>query len=61
MHHNPDNWKWGFIYFNPEDPRLFVPKRNPALGFTFNFAHRYLGLFLLSVMGVVLLFKFILK
>lgn len=38
---DPNNWKWGFIYYNPSDSRLFVPKRIPAFGITFNFAHRY--------------------
>jgi len=31
-------WKWGLIYVNPEDTRLWVPKRYGG-GWTFNFAH----------------------
>ena len=49
---NPDNWVWGIFYFNKNDKRLFLPKRNPVFGFTVNFANpqTYLfiaGLFLL--------------
>lgn len=31
-------WKLGF-YLNPQDPTLFVPKRNPNLGTTINIGH----------------------
>jgi uncharacterized membrane protein len=35
----PDEcWKWGWIYYNPNDPTLLVEKRF-GLGYTFNFAH----------------------
>ena len=40
MRNNPDNWKWIF-YVNPKDPRLFVPKLNPKLGWTLNFGNKY--------------------
>lgn len=30
---------WG-LYRDAADPRLFVPKRNPAFGWTINLAHR---------------------
>lgn len=30
--------KWGFIYFNPNDKRVIVPKINASFGWTFNFA-----------------------
>ena len=32
------HWKYGLFYHNSEDPRLFLPKRNPAFGWTLNFA-----------------------
>lgn len=35
----PENWIWGVIYFNKSDYRFLVAKRNPMLGWTFNFAH----------------------
>jgi uncharacterized membrane protein len=24
---DPNNWIWGFFYYNPKDKRLFPPKR----------------------------------
>jgi uncharacterized membrane protein len=24
---DPNNWKWGFLYYNKEDQRLLPPKR----------------------------------
>jgi uncharacterized membrane protein len=32
-------WKWGVFYYNPEDKRIFPPKRNPRMGWTVNFAN----------------------
>jgi len=34
----PDYWKWGVLYCNPNDPRIIVPKRIEWLGWTLNFA-----------------------
>jgi uncharacterized membrane protein len=34
----PSYWKWGVLYFNPNDPRIIVPKRVEWLGWTLNFA-----------------------
>lgn len=31
-------WKWGMIYYNPEDPSLFIEKRF-GIGWTINCAH----------------------
>lgn len=33
------NWQWGF-YNNPDDNRIMVPKRIPALGWTVNIGQR---------------------
>ncbi len=38
---DPENWKWGFFYYNKADKRLMPPKLNPALGFTINFANKW--------------------
>ena len=38
-HENPENRIWGVIYFNKRDYRFLVAKRNPMMGWTFNFAH----------------------
>jgi len=34
----PENWRWGAFYYNPDDPNFLVHKRLGA-GFTLNFAH----------------------
>ncbi len=44
----PDPWFWGFLYFDPDDPRIMVPGRNPKLGLTPNFA-KSICLFIASV------------
>lgn len=56
-HQNPENWKWGIFYFNPDDSRLLVPKRIPFFGFTLNFANKYLGIILLALIAFILLLK----
>jgi uncharacterized membrane protein len=33
-------WKWGIFYYNPDDDRILPPKKNPAMGWTINFANR---------------------
>ena len=35
----PENWVLGIFYLNSKDFRFIVPKRNPTMGWTFNFAH----------------------
>lgn len=58
---NPDNWKWGAIYYNKNDKRLFVPKRNPNMGVTLNFALPLSFLVLIVIiilpLGIILLIK----
>ena len=34
-------YKWGLFYSNREDSRIFVPKRNPWMGWTLNFGNPY--------------------
>jgi uncharacterized membrane protein len=38
MNTNPENYKWGFLYFDRSDYRVIVPKANKWMGWTFNFA-----------------------
>lgn len=38
-HNNPKNWKGYFFYFNKDDNRVMVDKRNPRFGATLNFAN----------------------
>jgi uncharacterized membrane protein len=35
---DPKFYKWKMFYYNPGDDRLIVPKPNPNLGITLNFA-----------------------
>ena len=39
MNNTNENYKWGLFYFNKNDSRIVVPKRNPMMGFSLNFAH----------------------
>jgi uncharacterized membrane protein len=54
MRRDPDNYKWGIFYFNPDDSRLFLPKRNPFLGYTLNFANSYSYLILIAIFALAL-------
>ncbi len=36
---NPEHYKWGIFYFNPDDNRIIVPKRAQWMGWTMNFAN----------------------
>ena len=38
-HKDPANWKFGFIYVNKADKRIFPPKKNANFGYTINFAN----------------------
>jgi len=49
MWNDPDNWKWGFVYFNPKDKRVFVLKRVPWMGITLNFANPLSGLVIFAL------------
>lgn len=62
---NEGNWSgWLQTYRSERDTRLFVPKRNPRMGWTINFAHRggwwyLLGLLIVPI-GFTLLFLLVL-
>jgi uncharacterized membrane protein len=53
----PENWSGLGLYRSALDTRRWVPKRNPALGWTVNMAHRSgrLSLLALLLVPVVLL------
>ncbi|WP_316807942.1 DUF5808 domain-containing protein [Pedobacter agri] len=53
-HDNPQNWKWGSIYFNKKDSRLIIRKRTEWMGWTFNFAHPASYLFMALILAYVL-------
>lgn len=48
-HNDPNNWKFGFLYFNQKDKRIFPPKRNERFGWTVNFANPF------SILAMVLI------
>ena len=52
---DPNNWKWGLFYYNKEDKRPLPPKRNPAMGFTINFANKKSLLFFLLIILIPLI------
>ncbi len=51
---DPNNWKWGFFYYNKADKRLLPPKSNPALGFTVNFANKWSVLLFVALLLIPL-------
>jgi len=52
MRRNPRSWKSLFFYMNGNDSRLFVPKRNPSMGWTLNFANPYSYVVLLVIIMI---------
>lgn len=50
---NPDNYKFGILYFNPKDKRIIVPKYDRYRGWTLNFGNKYA--YLLAIL-IVLVF-----
>ena len=59
MSRNPANWR-GVFYFNSKDPRLVVPKINPSLGQTFNFASPYAYITIIGIIIVAVIAKYLL-
>lgn len=60
---NPDNWRTGH-YVAPLDPRIWVRKREPRFGWTFNFAQPMSWVYLacmLSFPFAVLLVQYFLR
>jgi uncharacterized membrane protein len=53
MSKDPGNWR-GPIYFNRKDPRLSVPKLNPLLGWTLNFANPYVIIALTVILTIII-------
>lgn len=46
------NWKLGILYFNPENKKIFVPKRL-GIGWTLNFARWQSLLFILILLTAI--------
>lgn len=59
MHDEDSYWKFGIIYFNPDDPSLFVEKRF-GIGVTVNFAKPLAWIFIIGIfviVGVIIVFS----
>lgn len=52
----PENWRGGLfgIYYAPGDPRVWVPKRIPIMGWTLNFARRRAWYWLAGLVALIL-------
>lgn len=58
---NPDNWaspRWLGIYFSKRDTRIWVPKSNPGLGWTVNFAQPKGIAWFLGLIALIILIAF---
>ena len=51
---DPNNWSWGLFYYNPEDKRIFPPKKIKEFGWTTNFANPNSVFVLLAIMAVLI-------
>ena len=45
-------WKWGIFYYNPDDPRMIVPKRIEWMGWSLNFAKPISIILLVSIIFI---------
>ena len=50
---NKNPFRWFFFYYDAADPRIFVPKRIPMLGFTLNYANKFSWLITLIILVVI--------
>jgi uncharacterized membrane protein len=55
MRTDPEFYKWGIFYFNPQDSRIVLPKRNPWMGWTMNFANLWSYVIILFIIGIAIL------
>ncbi len=60
-HSDPSNWRAFGFYFNPRDPRVWLPKRFPVMGWTLNFAHQQAWWWLIALLSLPLLLYFVAK
>lgn len=57
----PNHYRWGFLFYDPTDHRVIVPKRVAWMGWTFNFASPFTYMIILGVIGLILLLKYYFK
>jgi len=60
-HDDPKNWKLGLFYFNPEDKRIFPPKRMEGMGWTINFANADSVLVMTTTIAMIVVVMNVLK
>lgn len=59
-HNDSSNWIWGIFYYNPQDKRLFIPKRIPVMGWTINLANTTPFLVITAiVIAVIILIEYL--
>ena len=56
---NPEYYKWGIFYFNPQDSRIIFPKRIPWMGWTLNFANLWSYIIILGIIGCAVLIGYL--
>lgn len=54
---DPSNWILGVFYFNKKDKRIFVSKKNRALGWTIDIANFNFILSLILIVLFIVAFK----
>jgi len=54
----PNHYKWGFLYFDPADHRVIVPKRIAWMGWTFNFASPFTYIIIILITGLIILLEY---
>lgn len=52
MSHETGSWR-GPIYYSRKDPRVMVPKINPSLGWTLNFASPVAWVAILALIAII--------
>jgi uncharacterized membrane protein len=58
MRTNIENYKWGFIYYNPKDKRVIGPKLSSAMGWTLNFASPVTYIIIFALVALVIIVSF---
>jgi uncharacterized membrane protein len=52
-----DCWKWGIVYYNPDDPAFIVPKRI-GFGWDMNFGNRWSWVLAVSLLALPIVIRF---
>ena len=52
---NDEFWKWGILYYNPNDSSIWVDKRF-GIGWTLNFAHKESWFIMMMILAIPVAF-----